>query len=281
MADDPCYRRCDHGVGAPTWLAGKRTPMKSTLQNNRTFHRLGLAAGFSVLLTWLLAGAALAGSNAITINTNDGLDDPNWTETPFRHDPAGDAGSGYDIRSFWVGADAYPPNTFFFRAELNAALPVEGYVEARLDCNLNGEYFDSSDISVIYVPFSSSIDDAVYVTQGDFNGMDFYRPEHGEATSTTGAYEWKAPATGTNTDWTSCLGEQVSVILVTVSYPASRDEDLTEARIFGAPTAVDLVDLRAASASWSRLVYWVIPVLVLLAACLLALNHSNAGQGRL
>lgn len=197
-----------------------------------------------ILLMITVLGIAHAGF--FTVNTNDGIDQVGLP-TAFLTDPASDVASNYDILNFWVFSDANPPTEFYFRAELSAYLPIESYLEARLDCNNNSNFDDPADVLVTYLPVSAGESDAVYPVSGDWGNTDTYLAIYGEPTSTTGAYEWRSPVGGGTVDWSACLSGQINVQLATVEGSGFTDVDVTASRGFDVPTAVTLQQIAPSS----------------------------------
>jgi hypothetical protein len=199
--------------------------------------------GVSLLMITVMG---IAHAAFFTINTNDGIDQTGLP-TAFRVDPSGDP-ANYDILNFWAVSDANPPTEFYFRAELDGALPSGAYLEARLDCNNNGIFTESVDVLVDYQPFDTTTPDSIYYWNGDWSTYgDDYNTIYGEPTATTGAYEWRAPTSGIgNVVWTDCLSGQINVQLATVE-PFGTDQDTTVSRGFDVPTAVTLQQITPSS----------------------------------
>lgn len=208
----------------------------------RKSKRILLSLALSVLV--VLTTFTIAYAAFISINTNDGAVDVNWPATPFRNDAAGDASAGYDIINFWVGTDANPPTQYFFRADLDAAMSgTNPFLEARLDCNNNGNFEEAVDVWVDYIPAT----DDTQVWAGDLS-VDHVQPaSYGEATSTTGVYEWKAATSGGSVSWSACLSGTPSIILVTIDDTTVVDD--TVARNIDVTTAVTMQRLNAVAPS--------------------------------
>jgi hypothetical protein len=196
----------------------------------------------AILAALLIASTVFAAF--FTINTNDGLDDPNWPVSPFTTDPTGDAPSNYDIQSFWAGTDANPPNNYYFRADLvgTLSMAIDDYLFSRLDCNDNGSMADSVDVLIGYVPET----DTLLVAQGDLTNLDSMPGSSlGEVTS-SGNYEWRVPTSGGSVDWSACETGHIKIDLVTVDNDYFGGiQDQTTSHGFNVPTAVTLRSLSA------------------------------------
>ncbi len=201
-----------------------------------------VSLGVSLLMITVLGIAQAA---FFTVNTNDGIDQTGLP-TAFLVDPASDAAANYDILNFWAFSDANPPTEFYFRAELDGYLPIESYLEARLDCNNNGNFTDAADVLVTYLPVSTGESDAVYPVSGDWSNWDTYLTIYGEPTSTTGAYEWRSPVGGGTVDWSACLSGQINIQLATAD-TFGTEMDVTASRGFDVPTAVTLQQITSSS----------------------------------
>ena len=202
-----------------------------------------------------LISASVACAAFISINTNDGLNDSNWPTTPTITDPnEGSINDNYDILNFWVGTDAATPGMFYFRAELAGILPscpgCGDFLEARLDCDNDGDFFEAADILVEYIPEN----DGVYVYNGDISTYDTESLSvKGEKTSTN-AYEWRAPTTGGNVNWTTCrTATTISVMLATVKQDLT-DQDVTTSRGYNVPTVITLHHFDSASTNTNHVV---------------------------
>jgi hypothetical protein len=203
-----------------------------------------------VLMTFTLAYAAF-----FSINTDDGLIDPNWPAAPFMTDPAGDAASiGNDIINFWFGSDGNPPSEFYFRADLAPAVPPGNpsagdggmgplvFLIAKLDCDNNGSFVDDVDMWVVFNAYKGETISA----NGSLSLMDQMPNTYGEFIGTT-AFEWKTSTSGINLDWGPCTSSsQINVMLTTVD-GIFTDLDTTTPKGYNVPTAITLQHLDGAA----------------------------------
>ena len=156
--------------------------MKFLFGKNKIYSLSIILAAVFILSTVSVAFAAF-----FIINTNDGSIDPNWTPLPFRDDPTGETIPNYDIDQVWFGTNASSPSEFYFRMDLVSTIPLDGSsIEARLDCDGNGNFNDPMDVTVAYYPDF----DMVEAFQANVGfPSDLYDPSYGEVLS-GGNYEW-------------------------------------------------------------------------------------------
>ena len=205
------------------------------------------------LMTYTVAYAVF-----ISIITDDGLLDGGWPVDPFPVVAVGGEDPGYNIQAFWVGTNADPPTEYYFRADLDAAMPAGGFLEARLDCNGDGDFVDAVDVLVDYQP---DVDGTV-VLDGTETNIDSQPDEYGEATDTDFVYEWKASTSGINVNWSACLANPVSIMLATMDSTLT-PRDTTSAWGINVPTAVTFQRFDGVSTNRSFLAVTLVSLLFL------------------
>lgn len=145
------------------------------------------------IFVMLLLGVMTLYAGFITIDTDDGVVDDNWPVDPFITDPTGDAVSGHDIVSAWVGSDDIIPNEYYFRLQREGIeIDDNGHFIAELDCNNNGSFDDDVDKRIIYV---ASADSLYFIpgqpTTAPTTPTPVYMPDtYGEVTD-SGDIEWR------------------------------------------------------------------------------------------
>ncbi len=97
------------------------------------------------------------------------------------------------------------------------------------DCNNNGDFSDFDDFQIIYSPDGFFGNDTVAVINvGGSTGGYFSNHALGEATGTTGVYEWQAPIVGATEvgsyDLTSCITNTINFKMTT--YYQGLDDEL-------------------------------------------------------
>jgi hypothetical protein len=168
----------------------------------------------------LLIFASVAYSDQVAINTDDGVVDAGWDEVSVLITDGVDTAANYDIVEAWVG-NAEDNSAFYFRVNLagSGQLPNDySALEARLDCNQDGDFTDAGDI-VVYYALDTFLPDGEEVAEcqgSDYIDCD-YAPEPNNSDTNTisfgeeiaGApynYEWQADVDNGDTDWSACLG---------------------------------------------------------------------------
>jgi hypothetical protein len=149
--------------------------------------------------------------------------DSNWNTVSAIINDGADSAANYDIVEAWIG-NSEDNNTFYFRVNLASTgqLPDDySTLEARLDCNQDGDFTDAQDV-VVYYALDSFLPDGEEVAEcqgSDYIDCD-YAPEPNnsdtnpitfgeEITGTMGTpynYEWQADAVNGDTYWWGCLG---------------------------------------------------------------------------
>ena len=184
----------------------------------------------------------------LTINTNDGIVDPNWASvTLFGSDGDDWADDNYDIDQTWV-TNAADNSFFYFRANLigSGRLPSSdnwSSIEAHLDCDTNGDDYGASDVIAIYYGQDNSSIECQGTAwpncapgPGSADWNDNTTAE--EISGTPNNYEWQADVNNGNVNWSACLST-VNIRFVTLDSNGAV-ADTTEWRPYNAPTAVTL-----------------------------------------
>lgn len=115
---------------------------------------------------------------AIFVDTDDGVLDPSWQDTPFVTDPSGDSieGTDTDVIAGWLQNDNYD---FYFRTQFagKPALSTNTMRAAAVafDCNGDGDFEGTHDRIVAYVVSQ----DWVWIMHGDqsYLGTSYYTDE--------------------------------------------------------------------------------------------------------
>lgn len=228
--------------------------------------------GFAYAAIFAILLYSVAFAVTLTINTNDGTIDSNWSSvTLFQDDPDDDSTypTAAEIDKVWITNNA-SVDTFYFRTDSLIQLSNLKLMVAKLDCDRNGNYNDATDVAVVYDPFTSSS----FECQGDTYNLSCLHdsPEDdngassGEVIDAGGGiytYEWSGTTSG-SVDWSGCLGT-ISVQFAQVHYNNyNLEDDTTIARDYNAPTVIQLNHLDASSNNRSI----EIPLLVTLSAAL-------------
>ena len=173
----------------------------------------------------LLVFASVAYSAHVTINTDDGVVDENWDDVSVTITDGSDTTADYDIVEAWVG-NAEDNSAFYFRVNLAGTghLPDDySTLEARLDCNQDGDFTDAGDIVVYYAldtfligPGNPNGEEVVECQGSDYIDCDYApEPNHSDTNPVTFGeeiagtpynYEWQADVDSGDTDWSACLG---------------------------------------------------------------------------
>jgi hypothetical protein len=168
----------------------------------------------------LLIFASVAHSDHVAINTDDGVVDVGWDEVSVAITDGIDTIANYDIVEAWIG-NADDNSAFYFRVNLagTGQLPNDySALEARLDCNQDGDFTDAGDIVVYYAldAFLPNGEEVAECQGSDYINCD-YAPEPNnsdtnpisfgeEIAGTPYNYEWQADVDNGDTDWSACLG---------------------------------------------------------------------------
>ncbi len=130
-------------------------------------------AAITFILT--LATFSIAYAAHTIIDTTNGSVDANWSNVTVLRNDGDDIGNdNYDINQAWV-ANASDNSEFYFRVSLvgSGQLPHDySSFEARLDCNQNGNYFDSVDV-IVYYAISSTGEELVECQGDEYSECDF------------------------------------------------------------------------------------------------------------
>jgi hypothetical protein len=197
-----------------------------------------------IAIAALLVFTSVAYAAHVTIDTNDGVVDTDWGSVPMLYDDGGDVTANYDIAEAWMGNDAASPSEFYFRVNLEGTgrLPIDSVLEARLDCDQDGLFNESVDITIYYWIISGP-DEILLECQGDNSVCETNPDSFGEEITVSAPpynYEWKADVStgvGTEADWSACMG---TVDVQFASGNGAATQDLTTTRGYSAPTAVTL-----------------------------------------
>ncbi|MBN1538110.1 MAG: hypothetical protein JW908_15340 [Anaerolineales bacterium] len=207
---------------------------------DRKSNKLFLSTVIGMLIVILSVTVAYAAF--ITIDTTDGVVDGDWSTTAFLSDPADDADDTYDILNFWVSTNGSSPTEFAFKVELDNWMTTSGndFLEARLDCNHDGDFIDTEDLYIDYAPIS----DEVMVFEAPGTGDSYsLGSTYGEATATNYVYEWKSTTSTGSVDWATCLANStnINVMLATVTFSGDFiDKDITGIGGYNQSTAITL-----------------------------------------
>lgn len=141
-------------------------------RRTRNLHKRHLAVILGLL--WFSVGGALASAGWATINTDDGLVDPNW-DAPDYTDPCTFTSRQVDeIKNAWVRWDG---TAIYFRIETCAGPPLtpksgSGLLTksmravAAIDCNNNGNFQEEADRLVVYYDNTGPNPDQVWLLTG-------------------------------------------------------------------------------------------------------------------
>jgi hypothetical protein len=203
-----------------------------------------------VAVAALLVFTSVAYAAHVTIDTNDGAVDTNWSAVPMLYDDGGDGvADNYNIAEAWMGNNASPPTEFYFRVNLwnSGLLPVNSSLEAALDCNQNGLFDEVVDVTVAYQLLSGGLE-LVVECQGDLSACDTDGSPTAlgeEITGTPNNYEWMANTSGT-VDWSNCLGAvDVQFRSWDLNSPSVTPQDETAVRGYSVPNVVTLKSFTA------------------------------------
>jgi len=252
----------------------------------RTF----LLIAITVTVVFLVVSAVYAAH--VTIDTDDGAVDAEWANVPMSFDAGVSTNANYDIVEAWVG-NAADNSAFYFRVNLadGGQLPQNySVLEARLDCNQDGDYTDAEDVVVYYaldtwlVEPGNPLGEEVVECQGsDYINCD-YLPEPNnsdtnpvtfgeEIAGTPYNYEWQADVNNGDTDWSACLGTfNVQFASVNASGVV---QDITGWRPYSAPNAVALSGV-AAQTSFTSVSVFVLGVMAV--GALIVIRRKLKGE---
>jgi hypothetical protein len=206
----------------------------------------------AIAIAAVLAITSVAYAAHVTINTDDGAIDGAWVNVPLSINDGADAAANYDIVEAWVGNEA-DNSAFYFRVNLagTGQLPDDySTLEARLDCNQDGDFTDAGDVIVYYAldAFLPDGEESVECQGTDYIDCD-YAPEPNnsdtnpisfgeEIAGSPYNYEWRADVNNGDTDWSACLGT-FNVQFASVDNTGAV-QDITVWRAYSAPNAVTL-----------------------------------------
>jgi hypothetical protein len=211
--------------------------------NNKKF-----IAAITFLLT--LATFSIAYAAHTSIDTTNGSVDANWSNVTVLRNDGDDIGNdNYDINQAWV-ANASDNSEFYFRVSLvgSGQLPHDySSFEARLDCNQNGNYFDSVDV-IVYYAIRPTGEELVECQGDEYPECDFTtEPNNSDANGASFGeeisgppynYEWRADSDTGDTDWSQCFG-QINVQFTSLNSTFAV-QDSTAMRVYNVPTAIQL-----------------------------------------
>lgn len=195
----------------------------------------------------------------VSINTDDGVIDPDWAAVTLFQSSPNDPGidDAYDIKEAKVTREA-DNSLWYFQVVLYGQLPLDNLtsVEARISCDDDSAFTSAADKIVLYYHADPPTNDnsiecqaddyPLCSTNGEFQGADF--GEEVAVGDGTYSYEWKADiADAGGIDWSACNGQEM--MQFTVANETGTTYDTTGTRGFDVPTAVDLNHFGAASTS--------------------------------
>lgn len=205
----------------------------------------------SIAIAIMLSVVSAVYAAHVTIDTNDGAVDTNWANVPVSINDGADANANYDIFDAWVGNSA-DNSAFYFRVNLagTGQLPTDyDALEARLDCNQDGDFADAQDVVVYYIN-DAFLGEQVVECQGndyfdcftaDANPVTFGEEIAGPPYN----YEWQADTVNGTIDWLACLGT-FNVQFASVN-GSGAVQDITVWQAYSAPNAVTLSSIGAQS----------------------------------
>lgn len=205
----------------------------------------------------LLTFASAAYAAHIAINTNDGAGNGDWDTVSVVIDDGIDTAANYDIVEARVGNEA-ADGAFYFQVALagTGRLPHDySALEARLDCDQDGDFTDAGDVVVYYAldAFLPGGEEVIECQGSDYIDCD-YAPEPNRSDTNPATfgkemagppyrYEWRADMESGATDWSACL-EAFDVQFASVDN-AGGVQDVTAWRRYSDSNAVDLANLVA------------------------------------
>jgi hypothetical protein len=213
----------------------------------------------TIALIALLVFASVAYAAHTTISTNNRADDVNWDTISVIITDGADTVANYDIVKAWVGNSA-DRSTFYFRVALagTGRLPNDySALEARLDCNQDGEFADAEDVVVYYAldTFLPSGEEVIECQGTDYIDCD-YAPEPNNSDTNPATfgqeiagppytYEWQADVDDGATNWSDCL-ETFNVQFASVDNTGAV-RDITMWKAHSDPNSVTLTGIVAQS----------------------------------
>lgn len=160
---------------------------------------------------------------SVMIDTDDGAVDADWDTVSVTITDGADTAANYDIVEAWVGSPE-DNGALYFRVNLASSgqLPDDySTLEARLDCNQDGDSTDAQDVVVYYALDAFLLDgEEVVECQGtDYIDCDYAAEPNlsdtnpitsgEEISGTIGVpynYEWQADVRNGTTDYSACYG---------------------------------------------------------------------------
>jgi len=211
-----------------------------------------------VAIAIMLSVVSVVYAAHVSINTNDGAVDSNWINVPMSINDGADTTANYDIVEAWVGNTA-DNSAFYFRANLagTGQLPQDySSLEARLDCNQDGDFTDAQDVIVYYAldTFLPDVEEVVECQGSDYIECDYALSNTSDTNPITFGeeiagspynYEWQAAPLSGDTDWSACLGT-FNVQFASVDTNGVV-QDITVWQAYSAPNAVALSSIAAQS----------------------------------
>jgi hypothetical protein len=176
-----------------------------------------------IVVAALLIAIPVVYAASVMIDTDDGAVDADWDTVSVTIDDGADTAANYDIVEAWVGSPE-DNGALYFRVNLASSgqLPDDySTLEARLDCNQDGDFTDAQDV-VVYYALDTFLPDGEEIAEcqgADYIDCD-YAPEPNlsdtnpitsgeEITGTIGVpynYEWQADVRNGTTDYSACYG---------------------------------------------------------------------------
>ncbi|RMH01310.1 MAG: hypothetical protein D6706_02025 [Chloroflexi bacterium] len=181
----------------------------------------------------------------LTIDTNDGMVDTNWTNAapdPYMTDGAGDTTATIspeviDLLTAWVATDgSASTNYLYFRVDVTDASnpPVVHRVGAVFDCDNDGVVDPFNDLMVTYRPQA----DEVQARMG-INNTPYYTGPATDGESVGNTYEWRVPKSVVSTNCAPVLSGAIRFQFIGMQSAGVHDE-MSIGESWNSPTAVQL-----------------------------------------
>ncbi len=208
---------------------------------------LGLTAALTLPLT---ARAVFA-----SINTDDGVIDPDWANVSVFLTSPNDSGIADSVDIAQAKVTREPDNSYwYFQVILYGQLPQDNStsLEARVSCDGNTTFTGAEDKYVLYYHANPSTNDNVIECEGNdyptcSNGEMLKGADFGEEVAVgdgTYAYEWKTDISNPGgISWATCDGQET--LQFAVADADGNTSDSTGTRLFDVPTVVQTQQLRA------------------------------------
>ena len=250
------------------------TSEEKTLKRHRS--TLGWALTLGAMLVLLLP--TMAGAGFATIDTDDGVVDPDWASVPTFQVSTNDTeiDDNYDIKETKLTSEA-DGSFWYFQMTLYGQLPLDNVtsLEARISCNGDAAFDHAEDKIILYYHADPATNDNAIecegsdyplCSSGELQGSDF--GEESAVGDGSYSYEWKADLTDEGSiDWSTCDGTET--VQFAVADEDGNTYDSTTASEFNAPSAVQLDQIRGTAApSWELIA--LLSVVLMLGAVTLA-----------